>query len=569
MGSGIDALGGRRLRLGIVVDALEVPAWIAKVVRDCAAADFVDPALVIRLARPADAAQRFLLSDALYRWYQGFARRHAKLSNHYLEPVDMSPLVEGCRRLELQHGDLDQGEETLVRDLRLDVILHLASGAMPAGLDACAAFGVWACYHGADGPHADPDAHVWEMCRGEHLVASSIEVLGPDGQPRRVLYRSFAAVHPRSLEKSRNEAFWKTAAFPIRCLRTLHQRGWDALKPLPGHGDSTAIRRVPRRRPGNLQMFSLMWRIALRVLEQRFYHTAAFFVALGPRVPGQKIEDLARVDLRIVEPPPGRFYADPMLVEAGGRDCLFVEDADLRTGFGRISMLPLAADGRPGAPEVVLQRDYHLSYPYVFVSEGVHYMIPETGSRQTIELYRASDFPRGWELVATLMRGLFAADATVIAYQGRFWLFAAVSQCGGSVNDELFLFWADALLGPWQAHPMNPVVSDVRRARPAGPLFRRGEQLIRPAQDCSRTYGGAMVLNLVETLSVSDYRERQIGRIEPDWRPGLQATHTIGASDRFVVTDGKRPWPRWRTWIDDRGSPRGSGKRMGSLRTDG
>ena len=93
---------------------------------------------------------------------------------------------------------------------------------------------------------------------------------------------------------------------------------------------------------------------------------------------------------------------------------------------------------------------------------------------------------------------------------------------------------------------MNPVVSDVRRARPAGAPFRREGKLIRPGQDCSRTYGGAMSLNLVETLSVSDYREREVQRIEPDWYPRLRATHTINATERFVATDGKILLPRWR-----------------------
>ena len=55
-----------------------------------------------------------------------------------------------------------------------------------------------------------------------------------------------------------------------------------------------------------------------------------------------------------------------------------------------------------------------------------------------------------------------------------------------------------ALEGPWQAHPRNPVVSDVRGARPAGPfiadgarLLRPGAGLLRPLRARGRVQGGA------------------------------------------------------------------------------
>jgi hypothetical protein len=41
----------------------------------------------------------------------------------------------------------------------------------------------------------------------------------------------------------------------------------------------------------------------------------------------------------------------------------------------------------------VLERPYHLSYPYVFFVGDDAFMLPETAANGAIELYRAVSFP--------------------------------------------------------------------------------------------------------------------------------------------------------------------------------
>jgi hypothetical protein len=73
---------------------------------------------------------------------------------------------------------------------------------------------------------------------------------------------------------------------------------------------------------------------------------------------------------------------------------------------------------------------------------------------------------------------------------------------------------------------MNPIVSDVRRARPAGRIFSHDGHLIRPAQDCSEAYGWRIALNRIEVLTEAEYREVPIGWIEPDGSAGTLRAHT-------------------------------------------
>jgi hypothetical protein len=167
-------------------------------------------------------------------------------------------------------------------------------------------------------------------------------------------------------------------------------------------------------------------------------------------------------------------------------------------------------------------------------------MIPETRSRNTIELYRAAEFPKKWELFKVIARDIRAVDSTIFRHRGRFWLFTNIAAPGASTYDELHLFSSDAIDGDWIPHPKNPIVSDVRRARPAGALFFEGDRLLRPSQDCSLRYGYALNFNEVQVLSQSDYKEVSFFRIEPGWYPGNICTHAYSRTDEFEVLDGMK-----------------------------
>ena len=131
-------------------------------------------------------------------------------------------------------------------------------------------------------------------------------------------------------------------------------------------------------------------------------------------------------------------------------------------------------------------------------------------------------------------------------YDGRYWLFTAVDTPGRNRNDELFLFSADSLTGPWVAHPCNPVVSDVRCARPAGRPFLDGNDLIRPAQDCSTRYGRAVVFRRVRVMNTHEFAEETVATLAPTWTTGLVGAHTYNADGCFEVVDGLRVIPRKR-----------------------
>jgi hypothetical protein len=201
-------------------------------------------------------------------------------------------------------------------------------------------------------------------------------------------------------------------------------------------------------------------------------------------------------------------------------------------------------------PRVILECPWHLSYPFVFHFRGRILMVPESEAANRVELYEAVDFPHRWKRAAVLLDSLPAADATLFEQDGTWWMFASVRAAapgaGGSNWDDLHLFHADTPLGPWRPHPQNPVKMDVRAARSAGRLFRADGRLLRPAQNCARTYGGSLVLCEIERLDRYAYRERVVVEVSADRLPGSHGLHTLSFGKRLAMVDGKyrRRW-RW------------------------
>ena len=215
-------------------------------------------------------------------------------------------------------------------------------------------------------------------------------------------------------------------------------------------------------------------------------------------------------EFQVVRDDGRRYYADPFLLQHGGRTFLFVEEYVYAERRGSIAMAEVIGDRLASAPVPVLSRPYHLSYPHVFEADGEILMIPETGENRTLELYRATEFPLKWELVKVLMKDGVYSDATPLLHQGRWWLFVTVDVTGNATQDELSIFHSDAITGPWASHATNPVKSDSRSSRCGGRIIKYGDRLFRPAQDCDRHYGNGLVWFEITELTPTRFSERKV-----------------------------------------------------------
>ncbi len=237
-------------------------------------------------------------------------------------------------------------------------------------------------------------------------------------------------------------------------------------------------------------------------------------------------------------PEKDRYWGDPFIVYKDNLYYIFIEEKIYATGRGSIVCLTLDNAGTLQSHQVILERSYHLSYPFIFEYRGEMFMLPETAQNRTLEVYRCVHFPNQWESAGTLMTDIYAVDATLLEYQNKWWLFANVKENNGSSLDALHLFFSeDPLSKRWTPHPQNPIVRDIRSARSAGRIFMQDGRLIRPSQDNSRRYGYAIRFNRIDALSETEYQETTLSSFEPPRHTKILATHTFNQADDLTVID--------------------------------
>jgi hypothetical protein len=152
-------------------------------------------------------------------------------------------------------------------------------------------------------------------------------------------------------------------------------------------------------------------------------------------------------------------------------------------------------------------------------------------------MYKAVDFPLSWEKSHILLDGFAGIDSTIIEHDNTYWLFTTDKKDGFRYN--LKLFYAEDLLAKWIPHPMNPVKTDIRSARPAGTPFRHKGVWYRPSMDYAEKIEGRIYINQVMKLSKTEYEEIPVKIIDPysDTRFS-DKIHTLCDAGEFTIVDG-------------------------------
>jgi hypothetical protein len=531
-----DSLHPSKLRVAALVDGPVVERWV-RVLLD---AIQTSKKLELVLVKPRDSTRT--PARRIYRLYEALDRRLFGSPMDALSPADVSDLLDNEPVAKAFH---ECGP--------LDVLLNLTPDAAHSAQPTAPRYGVWAIRFG-DHRRRAVTPYFWEICDGNDLSGAVVEMLPSGGDRGHVLFRALWATDRLSPHRNHVAACWRIGDAVLARLLGLQEHGQRYLVALPDYHEPARGCRASHCEPSGPTLVHYLATLGIGLVHRKarkWLLQDQWCIAYRRRraVPPDG-GDLSGFELLM--PPRQRFFADPFVIERNGRHYVFFEDFSYCTRKGVISCIELGTD-RPPMRRVVLERDYHLSYPFVFTCGGEAYMIPETADNSTVELYRALEFPNHWTFEAVLIEGVAAVDPTLLRHDGRLWLFANVVSRGRTTEDELFLFSSDALRGPWVPHPMNPIVSDVRAARPAGRIFARDGRLIRPSQDSSQGYGHAITLRQIEELSELSFREVAVGRIEPHWLAGKQGTHTYNFDEGYEVLDARRQL--WR-----RGRPRSARK---------
>jgi hypothetical protein len=406
-------------------------------------------------------------------------------------------------------------------------------------------YGVWAFSTENNEFPAEPVHGFLEVIKHKPLTDTVLEIVKPDRSENEVIYSSRESTYHYSVTVNRNRVFWRATLILPRIIEGLAIYGQNYLDQLKER--QKEIRIDTRLLSDSYSFLTVLRDLTVHIARtlalgfNKLIYTDAFSWQLLTDI--RKDSNSFSDDFRsfdTLNPPRKMFWADPFVVAENNNYYIFVEEFIYRKNRAHISLIELDSGGKFIRSGKIIERPYHMSYPFAFKMGDSYYMIPETSQNRTIELYKCTEFPWKWEFERNIMEDIAATDTTLFFHEEKWWLFATVDRTNGisGCSTELFLFYSeDPLSGKWTSHPLNPVVSDESNARCAGKLFVEDGRIYRPSQDCSVRYGRGFNINLVTKLSTSEYNETTVREIKPDWNGQLRGTHTLNYHGGLTVID--------------------------------
>ncbi|KAK9064043.1 hypothetical protein SSX86_017915 [Deinandra increscens subsp. villosa] len=235
---------------------------------------------------------------------------------------------------------------------------------------------------------------------------------------------------------------------------------------------------------------------------------------------------------------PSSFVHGPFLYAQDDSLYMFFESKNPITMQGDIGVARSMDDGATWEQlGVALDKDLHLSRPYVFDYNGKIYMMPDGSVKGDVRLYRAIEFPLKWKLEKIILdRPL--VDAFIIQHEQKYWLFGSYET--RLTYDHLEIWYSNSPFGPWTPHKNTPVSGP----RNGGPPFSYNGNVYRLAHD------DQVRVFKVEVLTVNSYKEVEVDLGIENPTKGINAwngarshhlnVHRLKTGQWLAVADGDR-----------------------------
>ena len=477
-------------------------------------------------------------STFLYRRW-----RQRGFSCKAMEELDVSNHFSGVPLLEVEptgFGAIDQfnsDDLSRISHQKPDVIIRFGFNILKGEILSIARFGVWSFHHGDNEKFRGGPPGIWEILKGEKVMGVVLQRLTEDLDNGYILKKGFYPVIHHSLSDTLNASMIDSAIWPAQlCRRLLRGRDYVAL------GERSTTKGKLFRYPSNgtfLRFRMTLLRNKMRFHREELNKHEEWNIGVYYHPISDLLKEHPNRNVRwLPNPQKGSFRADPFGFMKNGELVVLYEKWDSQSGKGVISRVRPKPDNILKRSKTVLDLEQHLSYPFVLEQDGRILVIPECFMSGSVSMYELSEDMNELKLLGTILDEPLL-DPTLVHFDGLWWLMGTLPP---NTNVGLHLYYSENLMGPFKAHVMNPVKSDISGSRPAGTPFMHNGQLYRPAQDSSKTYGGEIIIHRVIRMDPEDFHEVEERRIPP--MPGSAhdlGIHTISSvGPNITLVDGKR-----------------------------
>ena len=221
-----------------------------------------------------------------------------------------------------------------------------------------------------------------------------------------------------------------------------------------------------------------------------------------------------------------KWFADPFILDVTDEKIIFlVEEFDSGVNRGRIAKI--AANRQTQTIEdckIILDLPTHLSFPAIYREDNNIFVHPENSASGKSTMYRY-DVENDKFVDPIVVSELPLVDAIIRIEAGVYKMYATqIPDAGGK---KLIVLESDKLTGSYKQ--ILTIEFDRREARMAGAFVETSEGIFRPAQDCNRDYGEAILFYKGKDVV---YRQKP-----GNWK--YEGLHTFNKKNGFFVIDLK------------------------------
>ena len=423
-----------------------------------------------------------------------------------------------------------------VKAYNLDVILRFEFNIIRGEILHAAKYGMWSFHHGDNAINRGGPSGFWEVTLKQPVAGVTLQQLTPELDGGLVIDKAYYSKH-WSFVKTNIMLTENSVNLLLKNLRLLKEGIYNPEKSLVY---SNPLYVAPKPLVAIKYIFHFYSTFCSKVFERVVSKFGTriccwtLFIGKG---------DFMQATLFRIKPaklPKHEFWADPFLYKRGHDTYVFFENYSYKTKLGKISCGKIENKTITNVVDV-LDLDYHLSFPYIFEHEGDLFIMPETSENKRLEIFKCIEFPHKWELHKIAFEGEFIVDAFFHTDKNKdLWLFMnKLSATDSEPDSELYIYKVDSPeLNTIESHKLNPVMIDARRARNGGSTFTSNGKTYRPSQSNTHgIYGRALNINEIETLTLTEYQEKTVVTVEPNFRKGLERIHHLHQIDGMYVFD--------------------------------
>lgn len=416
-----------------------------------------------------------------------------------------------------------------IKGLQLDFLLRFGFGILKGDVLSCTKWGIWSFHHGNEQEFRGGPAGYWEIIKNAATQGVILQQLTEKLDAGNLILKREYSVIRHSYRENLQKLLWHSADMPAQALQLLSNGNIS-----PDSFNTIQTTAPIYKYPTNLSfIFGLCVLLINRV---KLKYTLLF--KQEKWVIGYK--PVTDVQYKFISSQAtGSYYADPFIVEDTTGPKILAEYYCYKKKRGSIVLLnPHLKDHK-----IILDKETHLSYPFVYKEGDEVFIIPEEGNTGGVHLYKWNKYHETVEFVSTLLH-LPGIDTSLVKLKNTYYLFTGIQ--GDLPNEKLFIYYADKLEGPYIPHPCNPVKVSPIGTRMAGSFYDENNILIRPSQSSIRIYGEKVIFNRIKELTKTAYEEEILNELTPGMLKGFEdGLHTYHKSGNFVVIDVKRMRSDW------------------------